>query len=160
MADGLVLRVYGDPIPQGSKVANRFGGGVRDSNATKLTPWRAKVRDAAADAARYHDQMIGPVFVRITFTLTRPKVHYRTGRFAHLLRDEAPVFPIARGSGDLDKLIRSCLDSLTDARVWVDDCQVVDMRPRKVWAGEHELALDRAGARIEVVPLVEQEVLV
>jgi crossover junction endodeoxyribonuclease RusA len=151
MTAGIVIRAYGRPITQGSKIKTRHG--LVDDNAKTLKPWRNTVRLAAEDAARYHDTITGPVFVRITFTLERPAHHYRTGANAHLLRPEAPAYPIARGSGDNDKFQRACFDALTDAKVWADDVQVVDVRARKVWAGEHEQALDQAGVRIEIVPL-------
>ena len=157
MTAGIVIRAYGRPITQGSKIKTRHG--LVDDNAKTLKPWRNTVRLAAEDTVRYQDPYTGPVFVRITFVLERPKSHYRPGRNSQLLRDNAPAYPIARGSGDNDKFQRACFDALTDARVWDDDVQVVDIRARKVWAGESEHGLDRAGVRIEVIPLVEQEVL-
>lgn len=155
MSAGIVIRVHGRPITQGSKLKTRWGL-VNDNDKT-LKPWRTKVRDTAEDATRYHDTITGPIFVRITFTLDRPKSHYRTGRNAHLLRDDAPRYPLARGSGDIDKFQRACFDALTDAHVWADDVQVVDVRARKVWAGEHERALAKAGVLIEVIPLPDRE---
>lgn len=151
---GLIIRAHGVPVTQGSKTRTRFG--LVDDNAKTLKPWRKTVTAAAEDAARYTPKITGPVFVRITFTLERPKHHYRTGRNAQLLRDAAPAYPIARGSGDVDKYQRAAFDALTDANVWADDVQVVDVRARKVWAGEHEHALDRPGVRIEIVPLTQE----
>ena len=148
---GIVIRAYGRPITQGSKIRTRFG--LVDDNTKTLKPWRQTVKLAAIDAARYHDKITGPVFVRVTFSLDRPASHYRTGANAHLLRDKAPAYPIARGSGDVDKFQRAAFDALTDAGVWGDDVQVVDVRARKVWAGEHDHALDRPGVRIDVIPL-------
>lgn len=145
------ITVHGQPIPQGSKTRTRFG--MHDDNAKTLKPWRRKVRQYAEDAMRYTDTHTGPVAVRITFTFDRPKSHHRTGRNAHLLKDTAPLFPSAKGGGDVDKLQRACFDALTDAKVWADDALVVDVRARKVYAGEHDLALDRAGVRIEIQPL-------
>lgn len=156
MTGGIAICVYGQPITQGSKVANRHGGGVRDDNAKALKPWRKKMHDAAIDAARYTDTITTPVFIRITFSLTRPKAHYRTGRFAELLRDDAPRHPAALGRDDIDKLCRAAFDSLTTAEVLLDDALVVDVRARKVWAGEHEHALDRPGVRVEIVPLTSE----
>lgn len=151
MTAGLIIRVPGTPITQGSKIKTRWG--LVDDNAKTLKPWRKTVKEHAKDAARYTDTITGPVFVRITFTLNRPKHHYRTGRYSELLRDDAPAYPTARGSGDIDKFQRACFDALTDAEVWADDVQVVDVRARKVWAGEHEHALPTAGVRIDVIPI-------
>lgn len=146
------IRVYGIPIPQGSKVANFHAPGVRDSNDKKLRPWRKTVRTQAEDTCRYHDTITGPVRVWVRFTFTRPPSHYRTGRNAHLLREAAPLFP-GRLHGDVDKLVRAIFDALTDAKVWSDDTQVVDVRARKFYADEDELALSRAGVDIVVEPL-------
>lgn len=156
----VAIRVRGLPIPQGSKVANRFGRGVRDANATRLKVWRGQVAAAAADAVRYEDDVpfTGPVKAWLRFTFIRPASHYRSGRNAHLLRDSAPLFP-GHGCGDIDKLQRAIFDALTDADVWADDTQVVDVRARKMYAGEDELALDRAGVDIIIEPLTEFRML-
>lgn len=154
MTAGITIRAYGRPIPQGSK--KHVGGGRLVEAARGHKAWRKAITAAAADAGRHHVTEAGPVFVRATFTVNRPTSHYRTGRNAYLLRDHAPAHPITRTSGDLDKLVRSVLDSLVDAQLLGDDSQVVDLRARKVWAGEHELALDRPGVRIDIVPFSER----
>lgn len=152
-AGRIAIRITGTPIPQGSKVANSFGRGVRDANANTLKPWRQHVADIARDATRYHDTITGPVRVWVRFTFERPASHYRTGRNAHLLRATAPTMPILDKIGDLDKLQRAIFDSLTDAEVWADDRLVVDIRARKFYAGEHELARDTAGVDLVIEPL-------
>lgn len=149
--------VSGVPIPQGSKtvVPGRKGrrAYLRDSNGKTLKPWRKRVRAAAEDATRYIDTVAGPVQVWVRFTFDRPASHYRTGRNAHLLRNGAPAWPTSKN--DVDKLQRAIFDALTDAKVWVDDGQVVDVRARKFWAGEHELALEHAGVVVIVEPLTD-----
>lgn len=149
-AERTAITITGTPIAQGSKVANRHGGGVRDANATKLKPWRAHVRAAAEDATRYTARLDGPVRIWIRFTFDRPPTHYGTGRGRHTLRPAAlrdHPFP-GHSCGDIDKLTRAILDALTDAQVWADDTQVVDLRARKFYAGEHELARPAAGVDI------------
>jgi Holliday junction resolvase RusA-like endonuclease len=111
------------------------------------------VRLKAEDTCRYHDTLTGPVRVWVRFTFERPPSHYRTGRNRHLLTAAAPAMPTLDKIGDLDKLIRAIFDALTDAEVWADDRLVVDVRARKVYAGEDELALDRAGVDVIVEPL-------
>lgn len=143
----IAIRVHGTPIPQGSKVANRHGNGVRDANAATLKPWRQHVTATARDACRYHDTLHGPIRIWVRFTFQRPTSHYRTGTNAHLVKDSAPKFA-GRACGDLDKLQRAIFDALTDAEVWADDTQVVDVRARKFYAGEDELALDQPGVDI------------
>lgn len=146
-ADRIAIRVHGLPIPQGSKVANRHGGGVRDANATRLHAWRLDVTAAAIDQARYTEPLTGPVRAWLRFTFTRPPSHYGTGRNEHILKPSAPAYP-GHGCGDIDKLQRAVFDALTVAKVYADDTQVVDVRARKFYVGDHELALDQAGVDI------------
>jgi len=66
------------------------------------------------------------------FFLARPKSHYRTGRNADRLRENAPRRPAKMP--DLSKLVRATEDALTDAGLWRDDAQVVEISAMKYWA--------------------------
>ena len=105
----ILVRVDGEPIPQGSKKA--FVRGRRavivDDNAEKLKPWRAKIA-AAADVGVTFDC---PVAVFAVFYLTRPKKS-RWGLPA--------VKP------DSDKLTRALLDGLQDGGLLAQDSRVVN----------------------------------
>lgn len=147
MSGELVITVHGRPITQGSKVKTRWG--MRDDNAATLKPWRANVSAAARDTFGQRERITTPVEVYIDFYFDRPATHYRTGRNAHLLRDNAPTRPSNVRSGDLDKLQRSCFDALTDAGVWKDDSQVVDVRASKWFVGG-ALGLDHPGAVVRI----------
>lgn len=152
----LEFTVWGKPIPQGSKTAGQRDSGrpyVRDANAMTLKPWRKHAAATATEAARGLDTLPGAIQTRLTFSVNRPRNHYRTGRYSHLLRTDAPRYPTSKRHGDADKLTRAILDALTDAGVWNDDSQVVDLRVRKVWCGEHELALPSPGVRVRVAGL-------
>lgn len=155
-AGRIQIRVDGIPVPQGSKQENPYGRGVRDANAERLHPWRRHVTAVARDQCRYHDCLTGPVKAWIRFTFERPKAHYRTGRNAHRLRDGAPLMPTGHDLGDIDKLVRAIFDSLEAAGVVADDCLFVDLRTRKVYAGEDEHALDHAGVVIVLEPLTTE----
>ena len=74
---------------------------------------------------------LGPVRVEITFGLSRPAAHYRTGKYAGHIRDSAPVWP--GGRPDLDKLVRALLDGLTMGGAWSDDSQVVQLTASKIY---------------------------
>ena len=64
-----------------------------------------------------------PVATSFRFFFERPRsVHYRTGKFSHLLRDDAPLFHTQ--APDESKLTRCVEDCLTET-VWVDDKLVV-----------------------------------
>ena len=129
----IILRVDGDPVPQGSKRC--FNNRVVDANSVKLKAWRKEVTSVATTYLHEHGwhPFQGPVQLRITFYMPRPKsVSY----------NKRPL-PII--SPDLDKLVRSIGDSLTDAGVWGDDAQVVSLACEKVYADDKQ-----PGADIEI----------
>jgi Holliday junction resolvase RusA-like endonuclease len=117
------IRVYGEPAPQGSKKAFVRGGrAVVVEQSAKVTPWRNAVSSAAIDARQQvPQQWTGPLLVRITFFLKRPPSapHNR-------------IYPSVKP--DLDKLLRSTLDGISDAGVWEGDQQVVQIECSKRYA--------------------------
>jgi Holliday junction resolvase RusA-like endonuclease len=143
--------VVGVPRPQGSKKAfynAKIGRAmIVDDNDVKLRTWRQDVVTTTVAILKAERRAaLAPrtaLDVAITFMMPRPKGHWRSGRNAHLLRDDAPARPSTKP--DIDKLARSTLDALRDAGVYVDDAQVVGLQARKIWATE------RVGAVIDVV---------
>jgi Holliday junction resolvase RusA-like endonuclease len=135
LGPALLIRVVGTPAPQGSKVAfvNKKTGRAQmvESSKDRVSMWR---QDVIAAAAKVMDEtgwvmLAGPVEIDIAFTLRRPKAHYRTGRYADLLRPNAPLFPLTKP--DLDKTLRATLDALTIAGVWKDDALVSSLSASK-----------------------------
>jgi crossover junction endodeoxyribonuclease RusA len=126
----IVLTIPGTPAPKGSLRCRRNPAHSLYEDNPKTKPWRAKVVDAAKRVTQHADAQ-QPIDIEITFTLERPRSHYRTGRNAHLLRDTAPPLPSTQGTGDTDKLERTILDALQDAGVLVNDAQVTDVTARK-----------------------------
>lgn len=157
----VVLEVLGIPEAQGSMVAfvdKRTGRATMHAqNAARLKRWRKKVRGEAEHAMAYHDQITGPVKVQLVFAFDRPASHYGTGRNANQLRANAPRFPDNRASKDVDKLERAVFDALTDAKVWADDSQIVDVRARKLWCGESVHAPEEPGMRVQIEPALQLE---
>lgn len=125
IVQALAFDVPGAPVPQGSHSVSRSGH-VFDS-AKNHSKWRSTVTSFAR--AKWHGQapIAGPVALSIVFWLWRPKTHYGTGRNANRVKPSSPPLPTGKGTGDLDKLIRSIGDSLTDAKVIVDDSQIVQL---------------------------------
>lgn len=118
------LTIIGVPAPQGSK--SPFGG---ESNPN-TKPWRATV---AADVAAVWDGrplIDEPVEVDALFVFPRPKAHYRTGKNAGILRDDAPAWVMTKP--DSDKLARAIGDSLTGV-ILRDDSRIVHWTLRKVY---------------------------
>lgn len=128
----LRFAVSGVPAPQGSLVRGRYGGVHNASPRVKT--WREAVRSEAANVRG--QTMTGAVMVDLCFTVHRP--------------EKRKGWPIVRP--DLDKYIRAVLDALTDAGVWKDDSQVVELSARKQYEGDPG-ALEAPGVVIEIEPL-------
>ena len=159
----LTIAVFGAPAGQGR--VSFFGRGrAVHSNHKKLMPWRAAIISAARDellrffpheAARTHKgkpvpTLLGPVIAEITITVPKPKSAPKT----------ITSWPITRYSSDIDHHARAVLDSLTEAAVWRDDAQVVELTVRKVYPREGIDALDEPGALIRVWPVSSEAVTV
>lgn len=136
--------VRGTPAPQGSKSfkgLSSAGRAILTESSKKVRPWRQDVK-AAAEAWRDLAGVApidGPIVVRMTFTLPKPRSAPKTRR----------TYPMR--TPDLSKLARSTEDALTDAGVWTDDARVIEYaRLAKVYPGEGDDALDSPGAVIEI----------
>lgn len=124
------VTVLGTPIPQGSKTIQRAGtkAWLTDANVNKLKPWRKAITAAVQEQLGDWNLTADPVCVRLTFLMPRPST---------VTRSHHTVKP------DLDKLIRSALDGITDAAdptsgtgVWVDDSQVVRITAEKEYSND------------------------
>lgn len=128
------FRVVGKPAPQGSKKGFIRGGRVNLVESSKdVAPWRESVKHDAMQAVGT-PMLEGPVMVDLTFYLSRPA--------------SAPkriTRPFKKP--DLDKLVRSTLDGLTDAGMWVDDSQVVSL-----FASKHFAVMSPPGVDITIKP--------
>lgn len=108
--NALAVTVVGRPAPQGSKRLGEHGQ-LREQSAY-LPAWRAAVKRATYQA--YRNGGVDPA----TLPLIRGAVVVRV---TFLLPPSMPV----DGPPDLDKLLRSTWDGLTQARAWEDDGRVV-----------------------------------
>lgn len=126
--------VVGLPAPQGSKKA--FVRGTRAvlvESSDKVKPWRAAVAWTARQAVSTQswNTTTAAVAIHIDFILPRPK------SLPKRVVDHVK-------KPDLDKLIRSTLDGISDAgTVWGDDSQVVEVIATKLYG-------DNIGARISI----------
>lgn len=120
----IAFRVLGHPAPQGSK-SRMPNGAIVEGRSTgqrvKHKAWRSAVADTARDHLDPAGPLDGPLFLQITFRMPRPKA----AKQRH--------WCISR-TGDLDKLIRSSCDALTDAGIIVDDALIAELRAAKVYA--------------------------
>lgn len=136
----IAFEVVGTPAPQGSKRGFVTNGRVAMvESSKKVKPWRQDVKAAAIEMRQTlgHETFTGPVHVTVTFSFQRPKHHYRTGRNAHLLRDNAPTYVATKP--DIEKLERSTYDALTEAGIWRDDCLVAQTSVWMTYCASDEL---------------------
>ena len=91
--------------------------------------------------------------VEMEFILPRPQAHYRTGRFSHQYRTDAPYWHTKKP--DLDNLSKTVLDAITVTQAfWHDDGQVSNLRLEKRYPRYCEASV--AGVRITIfAPLTE-----
>lgn len=138
--------VIGTPVPQGSSRAFNIPGRrmpIVTSDNKNLKSWRSTCASSFIDELLLQGFQPGnpdlplfsaPVGVTIQFLMPRTKALPKRVEKAHTVKP------------DLDKLIRSILDALTQARVLVDDSLVTEIRATKRYA----LTEESPGARVEV----------
>lgn len=119
--------VPGQPKTKGSMVA-RPNGSMREG-VVGSKRWRMLMAARFRQEYRGIEPMSGPVMVSCVWLLAGN--------------------PVATRAGDIDKLVRNLLDALTDARVYLDDVQVVKLVTEKfgprpspgVWVSVAEVPL-------------------
>lgn len=127
--------VHGVPAPQGSK--RHVGRGILVESSKKVAPWREAVKWAAIRAMDGKPYLDGPIMATVHFFVPKPKSAKKGSR------------PVTRSSGDLDKLLRSTFDAITDAGMIGDDSQIVSVSAMKQHVGDGE----SPRAEIQIVQL-------
>ena len=77
--------------------------------------------------------LAGDIMLKAIFYMPRPKSHYRTGRYSHLLKSNAPKLHTSKP--DIDNIAKFYLDALTGS-FWRDDAIVCALEATKVYAEE------------------------
>lgn len=116
----LTFRVYGVPRPGGSKRAfyiKKIGRAVLVDASKHIKTWRGEVKDAALSVVPERP-LDCPLELEVEFLMPRPKYHYRTGKHAGELKENAPKWHTV--NPDITKLMRGTEDSLSKI-LWKDD---------------------------------------
>lgn len=135
------LQVFGIPAPQGSK--RHVGGGRMIEASKKVKPWREAIAEQAYRSNLSGVALDGALLMRVSFYLPRPKGHSGVKG----LRLSAPRWPFR--VPDLDKLLRSTNDGLTQAGVIADDARLVVIHAQKVYADDRAAGADIYITQIE-----------
>ena len=137
------ITVHGLPAPQGSKKAYvRNGRAILVESSAKVKPWRQAIQVATHNIPRHTEA----VTVTVTFLMPRPKQHYGTRQGQPYLKPTAPTYVTTKP--DIDKLVRSTLDGLTDSGVLSDDNIVAVLTAKKRYVKDSE----EPGAVINIQP--------
>ena len=137
------IRVWGIPAPQGSKSVRGYvaGRAILGESSKAVAPWRVDVR--AATQNQYTGAVIdAPVSICATFLFARPKGHYGSGKNADRLKPSAPRHLTSVRHGDLDKLLRSTFDGLSQSAgggLITDDSLIVEVMANKRYVEDGEL---------------------
>lgn len=124
------LFVDGIPKPQPRPRRARNGGVY---NPRTAAAWKAEVK--AVFMGGSSNPLTGPVCLQVCFFMPRPK-KMKSGEIGLIPHVKKP---------DLDNLLKSTMDAMTEAGVWRDDAQVFALAAGK-WYGRGS----RTGARIIV----------
>lgn len=102
-------------------------------NGHTYDPSKADKRDFLAKALKSAPKSLeyGPISMTLEFYVDRPKSHYRTGKYSHLLKDNAPTWHTSRA--DIDNYVKLVLDALNGA-YYKDDSQVCHLRTIKKYS--------------------------
>ena len=157
----VIFDVIGDPKAT-PRTKSTVRGKGKKQHASVYTPttahaWKHDVRAAAIDAIGAWVLIAPrvPVELYLCFRFARPKSHYRTGKFAELLKDSAPTRRHTQVP-DKDNLEKAVMDALgkfdgMPPLIWCDDCQVDDGAVRKRWADPGE----DPGCSVTIMEIIE-----
>jgi len=122
--------INGKPKAQPRVKAFSRGGKAGVYTPSTADEWR---RNVSVSLIRHKDKNLSGAFeVELHFILDRPRSHYRTGRFKHIQKDDAPTYHTKKP--DVDNLAKLILDVLTKINYWSDDSQVVSLKVTKQYS--------------------------
>lgn len=87
--------------------------------------------------------LAGDIMIKLVFTMPRPKNHYRTGKYKHLLKDNIPEYHSY--TPDLDNMVKMICDVIQGkGRMICDDSQICMLQAEKVYGrkGKTEVVIE------------------
>ena len=78
--------------------------------------------------------LAGDIMLKVVFCMPRPKSHFRTGKFKHILKDGYEHIINHTFKPDLDNLIKLIADCIGNNTFIVDDSQICMLQAEKVYA--------------------------
>jgi len=77
--------------------------------------------------------LVSNIMLLVIFHMPRPKSHYKTGKFKHILKDNMPEFHVF--TPDLDNLVKMIADIVQGKNRFIkDDSQICRIQAEKVYS--------------------------
>ncbi len=130
------LTVEGSPVALKRHRHLRNGHTYDPSKADKRL-FLAKAIKSAPKSPEY-----GPISMTLEFYVDRPKAHYRTGKYSHILKDTAPTWHISRA--DIDNYVKLVLDALNGV-YYKDDSQICHLKTIKKYSANPRTVITMTG---------------
>lgn len=154
------LWVPGRPRPKGSAawVPDKRTGKPVQKRDKKSVAWEKTVAYAAWQWWGPEPALEGPVGLTLIFYFKRPLNHFRTGKFAGMLKDNAPACYIE--TPDADKLARNVGDALSgkiikrEPLIYLNDKQVGPLTIHREYCDAHN---PDEGVRIHILGEIDGE---
>ena len=74
----------------------------------------------------------GDIYLKAIFYMPRPKSHYRTGKYAHILKERYRYIIYHSYKPDLDNLVKMVADIIQPQMI-VDDSQICMLQAEKIY---------------------------
>ena len=75
----------------------------------------------------------GDIYLKVVFYLKRPKSHFRTGKYSHLLKDDYKDMVYHSFKPDLDNLVKLIADIIQPQMI-IDDSQICMLQAEKMYS--------------------------
>lgn len=122
------LTVLGDPsAQQRHKHFNRGKfSGTYDPSKEKKESFLSIIQKNAPETP-----ITDPIMIEVTFYMSRPQGHYKTGKNSSMLKDSAPEWHTAKK--DLDNMVKFCTDAMNKV-FYRDDSQICSIVAKKLYS--------------------------
>ena len=119
--------ITGQPIALKRHRPSARGGYYDPSSKDKKQIW--------LQIAKYKPKQpfAGDIYLKVVFYLKRPKSHFRTGKYSHLLKDAYKDMVYHSFKPDLDNLVKLIADIIQPQMI-IDDSQICMLQAEKMYS--------------------------
>jgi len=120
--------ITGKPIPLKRHRVTKHGRMYDPSHKDKKQIW--------LQIAQFKPKtpLAGDIMLKLIFTMPRPKSHFRTGKFKHILKDGYEHIINHTFKPDIDNLVKLICDTIQGQdRMIVDDSQICMLQAEKIY---------------------------